>query len=147
MTKKMTREEAIRNYVENLIGDDLAVLMEHMHACDGCFEEVVADDMAEFDEVLANHTPLEIAQMIWFGGGEFNPNDEYFRFGEYGNLESLNWGDVVAEAEGLVDDIIEHLVDYYGGDTPWPDLDNLVDADDDTLFDENYEEVEEEEEE
>jgi hypothetical protein len=76
---------------------------------------------------LAVH-PMEIAQMIYFG--EFNPNDEYFRFNAYGNLESANWGDVVAEAEDLEEDIINHLTHYYGGDTPWPDLDDLVYADD-----------------
>lgn len=53
----MTREEAIRNYVSNLIGDDLAQLLQHLNSYDGCFEEVVAYDMDEFDEFLSNHTP------------------------------------------------------------------------------------------
>lgn len=142
----MTREQAIRNYVEQLIGDDLAQLLQYMHAYDGCFEEAIYYDMDEFDDFMSNYTPMEIAQMIYFGD-DFNPNDDYFRFNAYGNLESLNWGDVVAEAEDLVDDIIDHLVNYFSGDTPWPDLDDLVYADDDAIFNEDYEEVEEEEEE
>lgn len=141
----MTREQAIRNYVEHLIGDDLAYLIQHMSAYDGSFEESTYYDMDEFDEFLSNHTPMEIAQMIFYGG-EFNPNDEYFHFNAYGNLESANWHDVVAEAEDLVDDIIYHLVNCYSGDTPWPDLDDLVYADDDAIFNEDYEEVDEEEE-
>ena len=140
----MTREQAIRNYVEHLTGDDLTVLLQHMNGYDGCFEESTYYDMDAFDEFLDGYTPLEIARKIFFGG-DFNPNDEYFRFNAYGNLESANWGDVVAEAEDLVDDIIDHLVNSYSGDTPWPDLDTLVDADDDALFNEDYEEVEEEE--
>lgn len=140
----MTREQAIRNYVEHLIGDDLAYLIQHMSAYDGSFEESTYYDMDEFDEFLSNHTPMEIAQMIFYGG-EFNPHDEYFRFNAHGNLESANWGDVVAEAEDLVDDIIYHLVTCYSGDTPWAELDYLVDADDDALFNEDYEEVDEEE--
>lgn len=139
----MTREQAIRNYVEHLIGDDLTYLLQHMNAYDGCFEETAYYDMEEFDEFLSGRTPMEIAQMIFFG--DFNPNNDYFRFNDYGNLESADWPDVVAEAEDLESDIIDHLVHYYSGDTPWPDLDDLVDADDDALFDENYEEVEEEE--
>lgn len=139
----MTREQAIRNYVEQLIGDDLAYLLQHMNAEDGCFEDCVYHDMDEFDEFLAGDTPMEIAQMMWFG--EFNPNDEYFRFNAYGNLESVDWPDIVAEAEDLVDEIIDHLVNSYSGDTPWPDLDALVYADDDAIFNEDYEEVEEEE--
>ena len=138
---KMTREQAIHNYVEHLTGDDLAVLLQHMNECDGFFEESTYYDMDSFDEFLDGYTPLEIAQMIFFG--EFNPNDEYFRFNAYGNLESANWGDVVAEAEDLVDDILNHLVNDYDGDTPWPDLDYLVDADDGALFNEAFEEVDE----
>lgn len=137
----MTREQAIRNYVEHLLGDDLAVLLQHMNAYDGCFEESTYYDMDEFDEFLDGRTPLEIARMIFFGN--FNPNDDYFRFNGYGNLESANWGDVEAEAEGLVDDIIYHLVNSYSGDTPWPDLDYLVDADADAIFDDDFEEEEE----
>lgn len=140
----MTREQAIRNYVEHLIGDDLAYLLRDMNAYDGCFEDSIYYDMDEFDEFLDGYTPMEIAQLMWFG--EFNPNDEYFHFNAYGNLESGDMRDVVAEAEALVDDIIYHLVNTYSGDTPWPDLDYLVDADDDALFNEDYEEVDEGEE-
>ena len=135
----MTREQAIRNYVEHLTGDDLTVLLQHMNGYDGCFEESTCYDMDEFDEFLSNCTPSEIARMIFFG--DFNPHDEYFRFNAYGNLESANWGDVVAEAEDLVDDILYHLVNNYDGDTPWPDLDYMVDADDDAIFNEDFEEI------
>lgn len=140
----MTREQAIRNYVEHLIGDDLTYLLRDMNGYDGCFEDSIYYDMDEFDEFLDGYTPMEIAQMMWFG--EFNPNDEYFHFNVYGNLESADWRDVVAEAEDLVDDIIYHLVNCYTGDTPWPDLDALVDAEDDAVFNEDYEEVDEDEE-
>lgn len=141
----MTREDAIRTYVENLIGDDLAYLLQHINAYDGNFDDCVYYEMDSFDEFLDGYTPLEIAQMIFFGG-EFNPNDEYFHFNAYGNLESANWGDVVDVAEDLKYDIIGHLINYYSGDTPWPDLDDLVAAEDDALFNEDYEEVDEEEE-
>ena len=140
----MTREQAIRNYVEQLNGGDLTYLLQHMNGYDGCFEEATYYDMDEFDEFMSNCTPMKIAQMIFYG--DFNPNNDYFRFNAYGNLESADWHDVVAEAEDLVDDIIYHLVNCYSGDTPWPDLDDLVDADDDTVFNEDYEEVEEDDE-
>lgn len=140
----MTREQAIRNYVEHLIGGDLAYLLQHMRLYDGCFEDTVYYDMDEFDDFMSDCTPMEIARMIFFG--EFNPNDDFFRFNGYGNLESANGDDVVAEAEDLKDDIVDHLVNSYSGDTPWPDLDDLVYADDDTIFNEDYEEVDEEEE-
>lgn len=144
MTTTMTREQAIRNYVEQLIGDDLTYLLQHMHGYDGCFDEASYYDMEEFDKFMSNYTPIEIAQMIYFG--EFNPNDDYFHLNDYGNLESANWPDVVAEAEDLEEDIIDYLTHYYSSDTPWPNLDELIAADDDTVFNEDYEEVEEDDE-
>lgn len=136
----MTREEAIRTYVENLAGDDLVCLLQYMNGYDGCFEESTYYDMDEFDELMSNSTPMEIAQMIFYGG-EFNPNDDYFRFNAYGNLESANRYDIVAEAEDLKEDIVDYLVNYYSGDTPWRDLDTLVDAEATAIFDEDFEEV------
>ena len=139
----MTREEAIRTYIENLSKGELVELMQHMDGYDGCFDDCVYYDMDEFDDFMSNYSPMEIAQRIFFGN--FNPNHDFFRFNGYGNLESANWLDVEAEAEDLKDDIIDHLVNYYSGDTPWAELDYLVDSDDDTLFDDDFEEVEEEE--
>ena len=140
----MTREQAIRTYVENISNAERVELMQHMSFYDASFDDVLYYDMDEFDEILSNHTPMEIAQLICFGDG-FDPNDDYFRFDAHGNLESANWYDLEAEAEDSVDDIIYHLTNSYSGDTPWPDLDDLIVADDDTLFDDYFEEVEEEE--
>ena len=142
----MTREQAIRTYVENISNAERVELMQHMSFYDGSFDDVLYYDMDEFDELMSNHTPMEIAQMIFFGD-DFNPNNDYFRFNAYGNLESADWCDLEAEAEDSKDDIIYHLVNSYSGDTPWPELDYIVDADDDAIFDDDFEEVEEEEEE
>ena len=138
---KMTREQAIKSYVEHLSVSELADLLQHMASYDGSFEDAIYYDMDEFDDFMSNYTPMEIAQMIYFG--EFNPNDDYFRFDGCGDLESLDWQELSAEAEDLVDDIFDHLVNNYDGDTPWPDLDYMVDADDDAIFNEDYEEIDE----
>lgn len=137
----MTREEAIRAYVEQLSGSELADLLQYINSYDGSFEESTYYDMDSFDEFMSNYTPSEIARMMWFGG--FNPNEEYFRFNGYGNLESLDWQEISDEAESLESDIIDHLVNYYDGDTPWADLDYIVDSDDTAIFNEDFEEVDE----
>ena len=137
----MTREEKIRAYVENLSKGELVELLQHMNAYDGYFEDSVYYDMDNFEEFMSNYSPMEIAQRIYFG--DFNPNDDWFRFNAYGNLVSANWYDVVAEAEDLKDDIIDHLVTCYSGDTPWPDLDDIVYAEDDALFNGEVDEEEE----
>ena len=142
----MTREQAIRTYVENLSKGELVELMHYMNAYDGCFADDVYYDMENFNDFLSSVTPMEIAQMICFGD-YFDPNDDYFRFNVYGNLESADWNDVEAEAEDLVDDIIYHLVNSYSGNTTWETLDDIISADGDALFNDDYEEVDEEEEE
>ena len=138
----MTREQALRTYVENLSKGELVELLQHMNAYDSCFEDCIYYDMVEFDDFMSKYTPMEIAQMIFFGD-YFNPNDDAFRFNAYGNLESSGWNGVEAEAEDLKDEIVDHLVNYYSGDTPWAELDYIVDSDDDALFDEDYAEVDE----
>ena len=138
----MTREQAIATYVENLSNDELVELLQHMNGYDGCFDDCVYYDMAGFDEFMDGYTPMEIAQKIFFSG-DFNPNHDFFRFNAYGNLESALWSDVELEAESLKDEIIDHLVNYYDGDTPWAGLDYMVDADDDAIFNEDFEEVDE----
>lgn len=65
MTTKMTREQAISNYVSQLNSEDLVMLINHMNSYDGCFEDQQWYDMDEFNEFLSNHTPYEIAQMIF----------------------------------------------------------------------------------
>lgn len=137
----MTREEAIRTYVEQLSGGELAGLLQVINSYDGSFEESTYYDMDLFDEFMSNCTPSEIARMIHFG--DFNPNDDYFRFDGYGNLESLDWQEISDEAESLESDIIDHLVNGYDGDTPWADLDYIVDSDDTAIFDEDFDEVDE----
>lgn len=137
----MTREEAIRTYVEQLSGGELAGLLRVINSYDGSFEESTFYDMDEFDEFMSNCTPSEIARMIHFG--DFNPNDDYFRFDGYGNLESLDWQEISDEAESLESDIIDLLVNGYDGDTPWADLDYIVDSDDTAIFDEDFDEVDE----
>lgn len=72
----MTREEAIRAYVEQLSGSELADLIQYMTSYDGSFEESTYYDMDLFDEFMSNYTPSEIAQMMWFGN--FNPNKDYW---------------------------------------------------------------------
>ena len=45
-------------------------------------------DMDEFDEIMGNYSPMDIALHARHDG--FNPNDKYFHFNGYANLESSN---------------------------------------------------------
>ena len=88
----MTREQAIRTYVERLSGDDLVELIQHVAFYNSSFEDCIY-------------------------------------------------------AEDLKDDIIDHLVNSYSGDTPWETLNDIISADDDARFIDFLKLIEEEEEE
>ena len=67
-------------------------------------------DMEEFDFILEEFAPSEVANMIFYG--DFNPNNEYFRFNAYGNLESANNWDIIEEYRDYISEIASCLIDY-----------------------------------
>lgn len=137
--EKYTREEAIRMFVEGLDGEDLVNLLSYINSYDGAFNDEEWFTMDMFDDFMSGKTPLEIATDVMLG--DFNPNDDYFRWDGCGNLESGDCGDIYDSALDIRDDMIYHLIASYSGDTPWRELDNMVKSNDDAIFDENYEEV------
>lgn len=142
--KMMNRAEGIEIFVrDHMTGDDLATVIEYMNSYDGSFADCEYILMDEFDEIMKEESPMTVARAIH--KGIFDPNDDYFKVvydGEDMALFSAAWEDVVEDAESRIDDIIDHLVNHYSGDTGFNELDDMVLADDDTLFDEYFEEVE-----
>ena len=67
--------------------------------------------MDEFNEVMNGIEPLEIANRMFFGN--FNPNDEYFRFDGYANLESLDEYEVEQEIKDYSLEIARRVVELY----------------------------------
>ena len=142
--KMMTRATAIENFVrEHLTGDDLATVIDYMNSYDGSFADCEYILMEDFDEILKDESPMTVARAIH--KGIFDPNDDYFKVvydGEDMALFSADWEEVVEDAESRIDDIIDHLVNHYSGDTGFNELDDMILADDDALFDEHFEEIE-----
>ena len=138
----MNKEEAIRKYVDEMDAQDLGGLVLDVNHYDGQLDWLIWEDMVYLDEFLEGYTPTQIALMIHFG--DFNPNHEYFRFDGYGNLEScygVDWDKQLDEARG---DIADALLDF-GGDVEDSLLQDLIDAPDDAIFDEDFEEIDKDE--
>jgi hypothetical protein len=129
---KMTREQAIRNYVEQLNGKELSYLIQYINSFDGSFEDATYFDMKDFNSLMSHYTPLELVQMAY--SEDFNPNDDYFTFDDCGKLFSLDDYLIESIAMDLRDDVIDHLIYCYRGGTPWEALTSMVDADDDAIF-------------
>lgn len=84
-------KEKIKAIIEAMDdGDKVALWGEACREC-GCPDDEIFY-MYEFDEVMADSTPLAIAYQIFYGGG-FNPNHNYFAFDGYANLVSFDFTD------------------------------------------------------
>lgn len=136
---EMTREEAIKKYINNLNDDDLIILVSHINSYTAVPDEWNFSPMDEFDEAMDGYTPTEIVYMTW--QTDFDPTQDYFQFDGLGNIYSFDKSEVEEELEEYKDDIVDYIVSVYSGDTPWVDLDILVKADDEAMFTENYEQI------
>ena len=68
--------------------ENLLTMVQEINAYNGSMEHLELYDMKMFDEIMSGFEPMEIALKTYFGN--FNPNDDYFRFNGYANLESLS---------------------------------------------------------
>lgn len=84
----MTLEEKVREAIENLSSDEAVSLWNEYCSEDGRMDDYIYS-MNEFDEIMGNMTPLDVARTCYYG--EFCPADDYFWFNGYANLESSDF--------------------------------------------------------
>ena len=99
--------------LESYLLDNMDVtgyMVREINAWGGYLEHLEYFDMEEFDLVLEGYTPSEVANRIFYGS--FNPNDEYFRFNAYANLESANNWDIEEEYRDNISEIASYIVEY-----------------------------------
>ena len=99
--------------LESYLLDNMDVtgyMVRELNAWYGCLEHLEYFDMEELDLVLEGYTPSEVANRIFYG--DFNPNDEYFRFNAYANLESANNWDIEEEYRDYISEIANYIVEY-----------------------------------
>ena len=85
--------------------ENLLEMVQEINAYNGSMENLELYEMDSFDEIMNGFEPMDIALKIHFG--EFNPNDEYFRFNGYANLESLTEYDLENELLDYENEILE----------------------------------------
>lgn len=136
--RKMTRTDAIWKYINECDTDALLDVVTDVNSYDDYFDWLEWLDMEELDMYLEGYTPTEIAQKCQWG--DFSISDEYFRFDDCVNLESCTDREWKRQLDDSRDEIAEHLLDFKGsvGDEK---LQAMLDADDTTLFDEDFDEI------
>lgn len=81
------KELKIEEAIEGMCPEDLLALHNEYCEANNCMDDYVYF-MEDFDEILSGYSPADVASVV-SGGDHFNPNDDYFYFNGYGNLESL----------------------------------------------------------
>lgn len=103
-------EANITEYLESLSSS--ALLSIHSEFCSAAnYYDNEVFSMDDFDEIASGWKPLELAQRIFYGS--FNPNDDYFYFNGYGNLESTSYPADLVDIQAIVDYIVENGEDLY----------------------------------
>lgn len=138
----MTKEQAIKTYIENVTTSELVNIVYDVYSYDGELEWLVWEDMENLDELLGDYTPSEIARMIYYG--DFKPCDEFFQFNGYGNLVSCNGYDWDKQLRKYTEDMVDALL-RFDGSVSYGTLQDIIDAPNDALFNEDYELIEEKE--
>lgn len=135
---KMTKENAIQQYVREMNVNDLKTIVIDVNAYDGQLDWLTWEDMENFDELMDSCPPTEIAQRIYYG--DFRICDEYFRFNGYGNLVSCNGYDWDKQLGEYTEDIVDALMQF-DGDVSDDTLQNIIDSPDEAIFNSDYERI------
>lgn len=135
---KITKENAIKNYVHGIATNKLRNIAYDINSYDGRLDWLVWEDMEFLDEFLNGYTPTRIAQMIYYG--DFRICDEYFQFNGYGNLVSCNGYDWDKQLGEYTEDIVDALMQF-DGDVSDDTLQNIIDSPDEAIFNSDYERI------
>ena len=112
--------------IEKILKSDMYLTMDivgQLNRLNGSFETYTLYNMEDFNEIMEGYTPTELAERIFFG--DFNPNDGYFFFNGYGNLESIAEWEMEDHFEMIIDEIIDSML--YNYDDLYIDDNNLND--------------------
>lgn len=95
--------------------------------CDGInnYDDYIYS-MWEFSDIMYGQTADWIANRIFYG--DFNPNDEYFKFDGYGNLKSISSYSVRDYI--YIDEIAQYIIDTNNA-LDNEDIQNILDSEED----------------
>ena len=104
----------MRNKIKEMLKSDMYLTMDivsQLNSLNGSFETYVLYNMCDFDVMMEGYTPTELAQRIFFG--DFNPNDDFFYFNSYANLESIHEYEMSDHFEIIIDEIVDSMLYHY----------------------------------
>ena len=122
---EMEKKQKIVDYINDMNEAEMVEL--HNSYCDAanCMDGYIYST-EELNEVLEGRTPVDILQRAFYG--RFNPNDAFFWFNGYANLESASWADnlpifasdianyILSKEDGLGNDKIKEMLEEEDND-------------------------------
>ena len=109
----MIKTEMIKDLLENMSESKLfTIYNEYLDKTEYCDDRIY--DMEEFDEIMSGLSPWDVATKIFYG--DFRPNDNYFRFDGYANLESFDYISNEIDFEEIADYIVDNDEDFDNSD-------------------------------
>ena len=109
----MTKTEMIKDLLENMSESQLYTIVNEYFDKTNYYDDRIYD-MDEFNEIMSGMSPSDIATKIFYG--DFRPNDNYFRFDGYANLQSFDYISDEVDLEEIADYIIDNDEDFDNSD-------------------------------
>ena len=109
----MTKTEMIKDLLENMSKSKLYIIANEYFDKAEYYDDRIYD-MDEFDEIMSGMSPSDIATKIFYG--DFRPNDNYFKFDGYDNLQSFDYISDEVDLEEIADYIVDNDEDFDNSD-------------------------------
>lgn len=100
--------EEIKEFLEDMSESDIFYMWNEYSQNNYYNDEIY--EMEEFDEIMSNSEPTDIARRIFYG--DFNPNHDYFCFNGYENLKSSDYLDELISYSDLAQYIYDNDEDF-----------------------------------
>ena len=117
--------EELKEYLLNN-EDKLLDVVQELNSWNGSLEHLqfYENDEYTINELFPNS--YEMARSITYG--DYNFNDDYFKFDGYGNIETYDQYEMVQEHKDYIDDIVDSLKENYENIDIDDELKDLIEA-------------------
>lgn len=109
----MTKTEMIKDLLENMSESQLYIIANEYFDKTEYYDDRIYD-IDEFDEIMSGMSPWDIAAKVFYG--DFRPNDNYFKFDGYANLQSFDYISDEVDLEEIADYIVDNDEDFDNSD-------------------------------
>lgn len=132
----MTKRKAVNAFLKECEMEELLCVAQSLRFWNGEFDEFQWLPMEDLDTYLDGEYPSEVLRKA--ADGNFNLRDDFFRFDDAENLVSCTERELYLRLEGMLDVFTHALLEEEHGMIFVPLLQKILEAPDDSFFDEEF---------